>query len=352
MRSFGFPKMQFEENEKRDFMPDFIHDLSKFADVGIFLEKGYGRKLGFEENDYLRLNPNIRFVDREDTFRCDLVCIIRTPVNQELALMKQGSSIFSMLHFITHEKRCELLHGKGVKMYAMDSVVDDQNRRIIEDFRGTAVNGITAAVIRLLEKAPAIDKIRYLVLGSGLLGKYTVDVALHHTKIPAICTVAGSQATSDIALMESLIRHCDILVDTTLRKDTSKFIISNNMLELLPQHAVILDLTADDYDTRINPAQVKAIEGIPTGNLDQYIFEPDDKSYSHIPPGVNSTFRRTTVSCYSWPAINPEACLNIYQKQLLPFMKLFSAKNNFNIESDDLFERALARSKYVKAREN
>jgi len=44
----------------------------------------------------------------------------------------------------------------------------------------------------------------------------------------------------------------------------------------MPSDYIILDISTDDYDVSINPIQVKGIEGIPTGNLEKYIFYPDD----------------------------------------------------------------------------
>jgi alanine dehydrogenase len=51
---------------------------------------------------------------------------------------------------------------------------------------------------------------------------------------------------------------------------------------------VVLDATADPYVAESEPIQVKAIEGIPTGNLNQYEFPPDDPAFDRLPKGVSS----------------------------------------------------------------
>jgi alanine dehydrogenase len=51
---------------------------------------------------------------------------------------------------------------------------------------------------------------------------------------------------------------------------------------------VILDLSVDPYDFTVSPPEVKGIEGIPEGNLDQYIFAPDDPAYARIDPRIQT----------------------------------------------------------------
>ncbi len=347
MKTFGFPRMLFEKNEKRDFLPSFFNELGKL-NIIINLETGYGEKLDLSSKDYLRSNPKIEFVSRKQAFASDVVTIIRTPKNIELTQMKKGSTLFSMIHFVTHKNRCEFLKSNGVNMIAMDSVVDDFGRRMIEYMKGTAQNGMKLAIELYLKNNPQKKEINILILGSGLVGKTTADIAIHSTGKPVICKMIGRNTTSDLEILKNLIQNTDILVDATYRVDTTSFIIPNKIIGCLPEKSIILDLTADDYDSKTNPIQVKAIEGIPTGNLDKFVFYPDDDAYNEIPDSVNAENRRLTLSCYSWPAVDPVECLNIYQKQLLPFMKVLAEKSYDQIspQSEDFYSRSLGKGSY------
>jgi alanine dehydrogenase len=158
-----------------------------------------------------------------------------------------------------------------------------------------------------------------------------------------------SDITSDKEIMLELLKKCDILVDATFRRDASKYIITNDMLEVMPEHSVILDLTADPYDTTIDPPQVKGIEGIPTGTLDKMVFYKDDPDFAKdIPDFVNTKVRRTTVSCNAWPGIHPRRCMEIYGYQIFPFIRLLFRKSyeELSIDSIDPIERALYRGTY------
>jgi alanine dehydrogenase len=122
-------------------------------------------------------------------------------------------------------------------------------------------------------------------------------------------------------------------------------VIPNEWLGWLPEHAIIVDLAVDPYLPQHTPPTVRGVEGIPQGNLDQYIFAPDDPKWcATIPAGVPVQNRRRTVTCYSWPGIHPEACMEHYARQLSPFVKVLAEKGYDQLSLDgDYFERALYR---------
>ena len=106
------------------------------------------------------------------------------------------------------------------------------------------------------------------------------------------------------------------------------------------------DLTVDPYTLDTNPPVVRGIEGIPQGNLDQYIFTPEDPHWNDtIPDSIASNCRRNTVSCYSWPGIHPEACMRQYALQMEPLMEVLLRKGYEGLSfHGDYFERALFRA--------
>ena len=112
--------------------------------------------------------------------------------------------------------------------------------------------------------------------------------------------------------MKEILSRTDILVDATQRPDPSQIVIPNEWIGLMPEHAVLVDFSVDPYDCSANPVEVKGIEGMPQGNLDQYVFMPDDTVYDHIPECVSVKHRRHAVSCYSWPGLHPKQCMALY----------------------------------------
>jgi alanine dehydrogenase len=147
--------------------------------------------------------------------------------------------------------------------------------------------------------------------------------------------------------MLDLLQQTDILVDATQRPNPSHVVVPNDWISVMPAHAVLLDLSVDPYQCEKEIVSVKGIEGIPQGNLDQYIFSPEDPAYDNLPECVSAKHRRFAVSCYSWPGIHPKECMQVYGKQLRPLLRTLLERGGYtNIRPQGrFFERALARAK-------
>jgi alanine dehydrogenase len=77
---------------------------------------------------------------------------------------------------------------------------------------------------------------------------------------------------------------------------------------------------------------------------------PDDPHWEEtIPLSIPSANRRATVTCYSWPGIHPESCMEHYARQLEPLMEVLLSKGFNQLSLDgSYFERALFRAKLPK----
>lgn len=357
----GFPRMNKEPAERRVFLPAFIQELTRFGDV--YLEEGYGSRSGFTFNDYRQGNPRVYKTSRQDVFQKDYVIVLRSPSEEEFAMMRRGSCLVSMLHYPTRPHRVQRLRDLGIHAISMDSIVDDSNIRLVENMHAVAWNGLEAAFDALEANCPDLlrpdQPYTVLVLGTGMVGKHAVDAATklgslerneRHIALNgpgAIAMCVGRNLTSQVDQMERLFRQADVLVDATYRRNCCKPVVPNEWLQWLPEHAVIADLAVDPYLIDHDPPTVRGIEGIPQGNLNKYTFRADDPDWDKtIPASVPSRHRRTVVSCYSWPGIHPEACMEHYARQLEPLMEVLLTRPYESLStSGSYFERALARAK-------
>ena len=237
--------------------------------------------------------------------------------------------------------------------------------RLIVNFEATAWNGVILSFETLIKTMSNLKSaiINVFIMGMGTIGReaagtccYIGKKKLLYPNVDGVIVKAVvSDITDNVEVMKKLMKDCDILIDATSRKKSSKHIIPNSWLKNLPEHAVILDLTADPYDVNINPPQVKGIEGIPTGTLDKMVFFRDDKDYNkNIPEFINTINRRTTVSCNAWPGVKPVKSMEVYGNQLVPFIKLLFEKSysELSIESNSSTERALYRGTYEYYKQN
>lgn len=362
--TIGMARMHVEFGERRDFLPSFVARLIRRG-ANLILEHGYGSGMGYTQEDYRTAEPQVQFASHTEIFKQDYLMVLRCPTENELKQLKPGATLISMLHYPTRPQRVELLRSLGVEGISLDSIKDDNGRRLVENLKSVAWNGLEVGfqVLRRTYPAPGMEgkdrkPIQATVLGVGAVGVHAVQAASRYGDMQlwnllAKRGIPGVQVTAvdyDVVrsekTMHEILSRTDILVDATQRPDTSRYVIPNEWLGWMPEHAVLVDLSVDPYNFESDPPEVKGIEGIPQGNLDQYVFKPDDPAYEKIPASVSTRNRRHVVSCYSWPGIHPKECMDLYGNQLRPIMRMLIERGGVqNIRPKGFyFERAIARA--------
>ncbi len=344
--------------------PEFVQHLHRYG-FEIFLEHDYGVDMGYQESDYLELAPTARFTTFEETYQKDIVLVLRHPGDDILSRMQPGACLISMLHYPTRPRRVALLKEMGLEAISLDSIQDDVGRRLIENLRSVAWNGVEVAFKVLKEHYPPPGledpnrlPIKVTVLGAGAVGMFAIQAAIRYgnektwhymASIGATgvqVTAVDHDLTDHPAITQQILKYTDILVDATQRPDPTKPVVLNEWIGSMRPHAVLLDLSVDPYDCEPELRSVKGIEGIPHGSLDQYIFAPDDPAYDAIPPCIQTKERRLAVSCYSWPGIYPKQCMDVYGKQLAPLLHEIAKRGGVqNIDRNgSFFQRAIGRA--------
>jgi alanine dehydrogenase len=363
--AFGFARMHQEAGERRDFLPDTISLLDRMG-VQVFLERGYGAGMGLCESDYRLAAPSVTFASAAEVYQLPCVVVLRCPDDADLRRLLPGACLISMLHYSTRPQRTQMLRGLGIEAISLDSLKDDVGRRLVENLRAVAWNGVEAAirVLRTLYPPPGFESprrppIHVTLLGTGAVGVHVMQAAIRYGDAalwremidrgaPGVqVTSVDYDTTNHKDIMLDILRRTDILVDATQRPDPSRPVIPNEWIAVMPAHAVMLDLSVDPYDCDSDqPRAVKGIEGIPHGDLDQYTFAPGDPAYDRIPACVPTIHRRYAVSCFSWPGIHPRECMSAYGKQLRPIFRTLIEKGGADLidPRGSFFERVISRA--------
>ena len=371
-QSIGLPVMLVEEGERRAFLPEFVGKLSKLG-VRVVLEHGYGAGMGFTEQDYIALAPEVQFQTHADVYHQDYVLVLRCPAMDDLMELREGACLISMLHYSTNPRRTEFIRSIGINAISLDSIADDAGIRLVENMSAVAWNGLEFAFKALQDNKPVPgfnhsdrDPIRVTLLGSGMVGMQVLPAAIRYGDIelwkkfadqgtPGVQLLAVDYDTTfHEEIMLDILSRTDILVDATQRTDPSKPIIKNHWIGVMPKHAVLLDLSVDPYIGDDPPTGVKGIEGIPHGNLDQYVFQPDEELWdATVPENIPSIHRRTAVTCYSWPGVHPRKCMEHYGSQLYPLLRtlLVDGYDSLNLNGD-YYQRALFRASLMTRKDS
>ena len=355
MKIFGFPQMDLIKGIRRSYPPHLILSIAKSNKVRLYLEEGYGEDIGFKKSDYQVENVSLK--PKNEVFsHSDYIVCITAPSAREIDMMKEGQTLLAFLHYNTHDVRNRLFYDRKIRTISLDELIDPaSNRRMVEDLRATSFNAVKAALIALKESwgddkwfSKYREHIKAYVMGTGKVGAHAINALANfrytglrkdlvengNCKIEVVAL--GFRETGDKKFMNRyVLPKADILVDATYRPEGKNHlhIIDKEQLEILPQDAVICDVSADKYDISGKTHVVKGIQGIPTGKDQDFgrpIFNRNHLAFlddAYVPKEYQLTPRqiRTSVSSYSWPSFgdNSDRLTNveIYARQIKPILK-------------------------------
>ncbi|HSP79755.1 MAG TPA: hypothetical protein VLQ93_14580, partial [Myxococcaceae bacterium] len=114
--TLGLPRMHKERGERRDFLPSLVRRMTKLG-VEVYVESGIGSGMGLTDADYA--GPGVHVVEHLETYRQDVVLVLRSPELDEYSKLEKGSTLISMLHFPTRPRRIRRLTELGLEAISL-----------------------------------------------------------------------------------------------------------------------------------------------------------------------------------------------------------------------------------------
>lgn len=251
-----------------------------------YVEKGAGLGVGVSDDEYKKAGAEV--VSREEIYSCDLVVRLKEPNEEELKLMKPGSSILSMLHLPGQPRLKGLLDKYQIDGISMAQIKDSLGRRRIEALEDTGRLGMEKG-FELWKGNPGTCVVK--VMGYGNVAFGAIRAAARKFARVIILN------KKDIYEMEKHIPGTDILVNGInwpMDKRGKVLLIKKDMLKLFKKGAVIVD-------SIVNPEGQSPIESMRPTSLDNISYEVD---------GVIHT------ACWGWPGLDPLNISKRYSKQV------------------------------------
>ena len=282
--------LENQENEKRiSITPDVI---KKYTSLGfeVFLSENYGRHIGINDDEYLKLGVKISKDDKEILSSSDIIVQLGMLSDEKSSIMKESQILVGVLNPYDNKGKLESLVKKKIKLFSlellpritraqsMDILSSQANlagyRAVIESFAN-----FEKAIPMMMTAAGTIPAAKVLVVGAGVAGLQAIATAKRMGAIVfatdvrmaskeqveslggKFLTVEGSEnleteggyakeASEDFkkkqeTLLSETLKKIDIVICTALIPGKkAPLIIKDNMINDMQSGSVIYDLAA------------------------------------------------------------------------------------------------------------
>lgn len=257
----------------------------------VVVEKGAGKGIGIEDLEYEKVGAKI--ADKKAVYGCELVIRLKGPVEEELKLMRPGSTIMAMLHLKGLPRLVDLLKKHKINAIALEEIKDPFGERVVEALHETGYLGMEKG-FELWGKDPRQAVVKIMGYGHVAWGA-TQCAARKFAKVIIL-------NKKDIYEMDKHIPGTDLLVNALnwpyeLRGKV--ILVKREMLKLFKKGSVILDLIS-------NPAGQSPIETAHPTTLEKVSFVTDGVVHA---------------TCWGWPGLDPVNVSRRYSIQVVPILK-------------------------------
>jgi alanine dehydrogenase len=267
----GVPR-EIKNSEFRVGMtPAAVRELTERGH-GVLVESGAGEAIGLADEIYKRAGATIIAGPAEIYGEAELIVKVKEPQAEEIALLREGQTLFAYLHLAPDRKLTEALLSAGVAGIAYETVTDARGGLpLLAPMSEVAGRMSIQAGAHCLEMAsggrgqllggvPGVPAAKVTILGGGVVGTNAARMAMgleaHVTVIDialprlyALDLQFGAKLStvySTIAAIEEHVTTADLVIGAVLLPGAAApKLITEDMVIAMAKGSVIVDVAID-----------------------------------------------------------------------------------------------------------
>lgn len=266
----GIPKETAYQESRVCLTPDAVSALVSNGHR-VLLESGAGDNASFSDKDYSEAGAEIT-KDTNKVYACPMILKVEPPSLEQIKLINPQTILISALQLKTQSKKYfEALAAKRITALAFEFIRDDDGTypavRSLSEIAGTASVLIASELLSdtrngnglMFGNISGVPPIEVVILGAGTVGQYAARSCLglganvkvfdnSITKLRRIQKNLGRPLYTSTLQPKNFIKalkRCDVVIGAIRGNNRSPIVITESMVELMKNKAVIIDVSID-----------------------------------------------------------------------------------------------------------
>lgn len=238
----------------------------------VFVEAGAAERQGLSDEDFHRAGATILASAEEVFAEADLIVKVKEPQQREIAMMREGQTLFTYLHLAADREQAKGLMDRGVTAIAYETVTDARGRLPLlspmSEVAGRMSVHVGAHCLEmeqggrgmLLGGVAGVAPANVVVLGGGIAGSSAVRMAIGvEARVTCIDINLGrlyeldshfgaslNTIFSTRQAIEDYVLNADLVIGTVLVPGAAApKLITGDMVAAMKRGAVIVDVCID-----------------------------------------------------------------------------------------------------------
>jgi alanine dehydrogenase len=341
--NIGIPN-EFAKHENRvSLTPAAVAILAQMGHA-IYIESHAGRMSRFGDEPYRKAGATIVYSKEEVFRRCELICLVEAPTNEDVGVMERGQTTFSFLNLpVARPQFIESVLQKKINMIGYEFVeTDDGDRPVVYSMSEIAGQLSIFIAARLLETGNHGDPARgngrgiilggaagvapaaVVILGAGVAGTEAARTAIglgaqvivldrEIGKLRIVDQILMKRVTTALATpvnVKKSTAYADVLIGAvSMRGERTPHVVTEEMVKAMKPGAVVVDISID---------QGGCVETSRPTTLRDPVFVLHDVIHYCV-PNITGTVARTAT--YALTNTILPYVIEIAQKGIVPALK-------------------------------